>query len=171
VPGGAAYGASDGPLDSQGRPVSGWWLRFAAFVIDSLILGVPYGVVLGLSLDRHSTISTTRITASIVVVGLVFSVIYIAYFALLNGSERGQTVGQMVCGIAVRDEATGGSIGRQRAAVRILALEPGFALLWLPVLNRLAGLYTIVAALSPLWDGRRQGFHDKAAHTFVVKVR
>ena len=74
-------------------------------------------------------------------------------------------------GIAVRDEATGGAIGPQRAAVRILVLEPGAILSWIPVLGLLAGLYSIVAGLSPLWDSRKQGFHDKAAHTFVIKVR
>jgi hypothetical protein len=28
-----------------------------------------------------------------------------------------------------------------------------------------------VAAFSPLWDQRRQGFHDKVAHSNVIKIR
>ena len=100
-----------------------------------------------------------------------FTVVDIAYFAYLNGSANGQTLGQMVFGIAVRDQMSGGAIGPQRAALRILVLEPGFILSWIPVLGTIAGLYTIVAGLSPLWDSRKQGFHDKAAHTVVIKAR
>jgi hypothetical protein len=77
----------------------------------------------------------------------------------------------MALGISVRDEAMGGAIGPQRAGIRILVLYPEILLSWLPVIGALAGVYTIVAALSPLWDDRRQGFHDKVAHTDVITVR
>ena len=50
-------------------------------------------------------------------------------------------------------------------------LYPGIVLAWIPIIASLAGLYTIVAGLSPLWDRRRQGFHDKVAHTDVIRVR
>ena len=109
--------------------------------------------------------------AGVVVIGLLFAVIDLGYFAILNGSEKGQTVGQMALGITVRDEATGGAIGPQRAGTRILILEPGIVIGWLPIAGFLAGIYTLVAGLSPLWDSRRQGFHDKVAHTDVIKVR
>jgi len=109
--------------------------------------------------------------AGLIVVGIVFAVIDIGYFALLNGSEKGQTVGQMALGIAVRDEATGGAIEPALAGLRIIVLAPEMVLGWIPVLGALANLYTIVAGLSPLWDSRRQGFHDKVAHTDVIKVR
>ena len=77
----------------------------------------------------------------------------------------------MALGIAVRDEATGGAIGPQRAGLRIIVLYPGILVGWVPILGSLAGLYSIVAGLSPSWDSRRQGFHDKAAHTDVIRVR
>jgi uncharacterized RDD family membrane protein YckC len=50
-------------------------------------------------------------------------------------------------------------------------LDPGLLVSWIPVIGLIAGLYTVVAALSPLWDDRRQGFHDKVAKTDVIKVR
>jgi hypothetical protein len=77
----------------------------------------------------------------------------------------------MMLGIAVRDSASGDAIGPQRAGLRILVLYPGLLLSWLPVIGAVLGVYTLVAALSPLWDRRRQGFHDKVAHTDVIKVR
>ncbi len=49
--------------------------------------------------------------AGVVIISLIFTVVDIAYFAYLNGSERGQTLGQMMLGIAVRDETSGGAIG------------------------------------------------------------
>ena len=110
--------------------------------------------------------------ASLIVIGIIFAVVDIAYFAILNGSEKGQTVGQMMLGIAVRDEASGWRDRvAERAGLRIIVLYPEVLVGWIPILGAIAGLYTIVAALSPLWDSRRQGFHDKVAHTDVIKVR
>jgi hypothetical protein len=77
----------------------------------------------------------------------------------------------MALGIAVRDELNGGSIGPPRAALRILVLDPGLVLGWIPIAGVVAGLWTLVAGLSPLWDDRRHGFHDKVAHSDVIKVR
>jgi uncharacterized RDD family membrane protein YckC len=161
------------PVDNQGRPLSGWWLRFGAIFVDGLILGIPRAILTAVFVknSNNSLYGTGHFVAGVIIIGLIFTVIDIAYFAYLNGGERGQTFGQMAFGIAVRDEATGGPIGAQRGALRILVLEPGFILGFLPVLGILANLYTVVAALSPLWDTRKQGFHDKAAHTFVIKVR
>ncbi len=172
VPGGYAYGV-EGPTDNQGRPLSGWWLRFLAIFIDSLILGIPKGILTAIFVSHanNSLYGTGHFVAGVIVIGIIFVVIDVVYFALLNGSERGQTVGMMAAGITVRDEATGGAIDPQRAGLRILVLAPGIIIGWIPVLGLLASLYTIVAGLSPLWDNRRQGFHDKAAHTFVIKVR
>jgi uncharacterized RDD family membrane protein YckC len=172
APYGYGYGPA-GPVDNQGRPLSGWWLRFGAIFIDGLILGIPRSILIA-AIVRHSNnslVGSTHLVAGVVIISIIFTVVDIAYFAFLNGSERGQTLGQMMLGIAVRDEASGGAIGPQRAAIRILVLEPGAILSWIPVLGLLAALYSIVAGLSPLWDSRKQGFHDKVAHTFVIKVR
>jgi uncharacterized RDD family membrane protein YckC len=162
------------PTDRFGRPLAGWWQRFAAILLDGIILGILKliisAIVIGANASHGGLFSTHWRTSSIIL-GIIFAIIDIAYFALLNGSERGQTVGQMALGIAVRDEPGGGAIDPQRAAIRILVLEPGLLLSWIPVIDGIAALWTLVAGLSPLWDGRRQGFHDKVARTNVVKVR
>lgn len=173
-PAGAPYGYVTGPVDSQGRPLAEWWQRAVAIIIDGIILFVPKAIIIAAAFS--STISgggfyTTGFGISVILIGLVFTAIDIAYFAILNGSEKGQTVGQMALGITVRDESNGGAIGLQRAGLRILVLEPGILLNWIPIIGFIASLYTLVAALSPLWDDRRQGFHDKVAKTYVIKVR
>jgi uncharacterized RDD family membrane protein YckC len=168
-----AYGYPVGPVDRYGRPLAEWWQRLVAIIVDAFILGVPKGIITAIFVQTAVSggLYQSRWIASLVVIGIIFAIIDIAYFALLNGSEKGQTVGQMMLGIAVRDEASGGAIGPQRAGVRIVVLYPEILVAWIPILGALADIYTLVAALSPLWDSRRQGFHDKVARTDVIKVR
>lgn len=166
------YGYALVPVDRFGRPLAEWWQRLVAFIIDSLILGIPRIVVISIVVGTSgSTFFSTSLLAGVVATGIAFAAIGVAYFALLNGSERGQTVGQMALGIAVRDEVSGGSIGPSRGALRILVLDPGIATSWITLVGLLAGVWTIVAGLSPLWDDRRRGIHDKVAHTDVIKAR
>ncbi|HEY5096889.1 MAG TPA: RDD family protein [Acidimicrobiales bacterium] len=161
------------PVDRLGRPLAAWWQRLLGILIDFVILGIPKAIVTRavVSTTTGNSIFAVHWAVDVIIVGIVFAVIDLTYFGLLNGGDKGQTVGQMALGITVRDEATGGPIGIQRAGLRILVLYPVVLLAWIPVLGSLAGLYSIVAALSPLWDRRRQGFHDKVAHTDVIRVR
>lgn len=173
-PPGAPYGYVAVPLDRFGRPLAAWWQRLLAIILDSLILSIPKGFIFAIAFGSSVAgggFTTGTWGVSVLVLGMVFAVIDLAYFALLNGSEKGQTVGQMALGITVRDEFNGGALGTQRAGLRILVLYPGILLGWVPILGAIAGIYTLVAGLSPLWDSRRQGFHDKVAHTDVIKVR
>ena len=171
-PPGAPYGYVAVPMDRFGRPLAAWWQRLLAIMLDFAILFVPRAIVTGIVIGSSSGgILTASWRVSVVLVGVLFAVIGVAYFALLNGGTRGQTVGQMALGIAVRDEASGGAVGTPRAALRIIVLDPNVAIGWIPVLGSIAAFYSLVAAISPLWDSRRQGFHDKVARTDVVKVR
>jgi uncharacterized RDD family membrane protein YckC len=171
---GPAYGYVAVPVDRFGRPLAAWWQRLVAIILDLLILGVPKSILTAIFVTTGGAgggVFSSSWRGGVIVLGIIFALIDLAYFALLNGSEQGQTVGQMALGIAVRDQASGGAIDPQRAGLRILVLYPGIVLGWLPVVGGLLGIYTLVAALSPLWDRGRQGFHDKVAHTNVVKVR
>jgi uncharacterized RDD family membrane protein YckC len=86
----------------------------------------------------------------------------LAYFAFLDGSRRGQTVGKMALGIAVRDVRTGAPVGAGRALVRrFLFFLTYLGFVFLFVLN----------ALWPLWDPRRQALHDKPVSSCVVDIR
>jgi uncharacterized RDD family membrane protein YckC len=135
-----------------------------------LILGIPKSIIAAIAIGSSGTY-TARLGVGLVVLGIIFAVIDLVYFALLNGSAKGQTVGQMALGIAVRDTDTGDAIDPQRAGMRIFVLIPYIFLDWIPILSAIAGIYTIVAGLSPLWDSNRQGFHDKATRTNVIRVR
>ena len=124
-----------------------WWRRFAALVIDSAVLWIPTMLVTR-SLDRPLGIA-------------IWAVVGFTYFTVLNGGQKGQTVGKMVWNIRVRDAATGGPLGPAKAARRyvvpLLALIPILGLvLW------------VTDGLWPLWDQRRQALHDKLAGSAVV---
>ncbi|MCL4445404.1 MAG: RDD family protein [Actinobacteria bacterium] len=178
-----------GPTSLHGQPLAEWWQRFLAILIDYVILLVPEMIieaaivgsaissafVAGNSSSNNFNFLSTGFDVTAIVAALVIAVIDIGYFALLNGGAKGQTVGQMALGISVRDQATGGPIGPQRAALRIVVLLPNIVLTAIPVIGPILGsialLWVLIAALSPLWDSRREGFHDKVAKTDVIKVR
>jgi uncharacterized RDD family membrane protein YckC len=63
----------------------------------------------------------------------------------------------MLYGIAVRDDLDGGQVRVGRAALRSV------------ILIVLFGFF--IDSVWPLWDPKRQSFHDKAARTVVVDVR
>ena len=85
--------------EADGVPMAEWWRRFAALVIDTAILWIPLGF-LTRSMDMRPL---HRLHLSVAV--------GVTYFALLNGSRKGQTLGKMVWGVQVRDAATGGPLG------------------------------------------------------------
>ena len=107
--------------------------------------------------------STTSTAAGAVIIGyLAFPAIWFAYFVFFTGRGEGQTLGKMAMGIGVREEGGNGSpIGYGKAAAR-------YGMIFL------MGIISIILwidYLSPLWDPRRQAWHDKVAKTSVVALR
>ena len=136
----------------MGRPLATWGQRLGALVIDELfIFIVTFCAVFTLGLRR---------TFAGAVVSLVMAG---AYYAVLNGSELGQTFGKRAMRIQVRDASGDGeTIGVQRAAMRyvtvgLFRVVPFF------------GFFTLLDGLWPLWDRRRQALHDKIAGSVVVR--
>ena len=79
----------------------------------------------------------------------------IAYWVVLIGNERGQTVGMMALNIRVVDTGTGGPIGYGRSFLRLL-------MMWIGSIPLYLGWFWM------LWDPQKQTWHDKVANTFVV---
>ena len=159
-----------GPTDALGRPLAAWWQRVLAIIIDGFVTAVPGGIVFAIIVGASTTTTTDafgntmtlRASGGALAAGyLVVLLVILVYFGLLDGSQRGQTVGKMALGIATRDRA-GGPVGFWRAFARRLLYQILFLVLFVP------GLLNV---LSPLWDARRQAWHDKAVGTVVVKVR
>jgi len=114
-------------------------LRFAASLIDGILVG-------GISLVLQS------INPVLYVLGLIGG---IAYYTVLEGGPKGQTLGKMAVGIRVFDLAQGGPIGYGRAFIRYI--------------GRIASTIPIfLGYFWMLWDKEKQTWHDKFAGSVVV---
>ena len=140
-------------VDAFGRPLAGWGQRLGALVIDELFIFI-------VTFCAVYTLGVRRSLAG----GMISLAMAGAYYAVLNGSEMGQTFGKRAMGIQVRDASgSGGTIGARRAALRyvtvgLFRIVPFF------------GLFTLLDGLWPRWDPRRQALHDKIAGSVVVRV-
>jgi uncharacterized RDD family membrane protein YckC len=151
-------------------PLAPWWKRLIAILLDAAIIGTVFLLFFAIigALSSHSTDSTTSSTSSANVAAGVVALIVLAalpnllYAGIMNGSRRGQTLGKMAMGIAVRDARTGGKIGTWRGIGRYAITIVFDVLFVIPYL---------LDSLAPLWDGRRQAWHDRVVHSVVVDVR
>lgn len=163
------YGAPSAEPGRGGRNVvvgapTDWWRRLVAIILDGLILSVPNGILgylFGIETTRTDPV-TDKVSlqlgglAALTLLALIVDVIY---SGLLEGSSHGQSIGKMAMRIQVRDAETLGPIGFARAASRRFIYQVLFLPLAVP---------GIINGLSPLWDPRRQAWHDKVQNTLVV---
>jgi uncharacterized RDD family membrane protein YckC len=131
------------PTAMQGAsgPRANFGQRLAAYLIDVIILAIPYGIFFAI-FDQ-------------VVAYLIGLVLGIAYFSYFEGSTSGQTVGKKVLGIRVIDFNTGGPIGFGRALIRYIA-------------RIVSSLPCLLGYFWMLWDREKQTWHDKLGSTVVV---
>jgi len=120
---------------------AGFWRRFAAAVIDALVVGVVE-VILRLVLDSAG-----------IALSVVFSFGYYTYFH----GRTGQTPGDAALGIRVVDIDTGEVIGYGRAFGRVLV-------------SIVSGLVIAIGYLWMIWDKHKQTWHDKAVSSLPVRV-
>jgi uncharacterized RDD family membrane protein YckC len=126
-----------------GRDLAGFWSRFGAFIIDSILIGIVATV---LALLLTGGVSTVAVNGMALIVGG-------AYFTI--GFGMGVTLGAMVFGLRIVKKDGG---------------EPGFgsgALRW--VVSILSAIPIYLGYFWAIWDPDKQTWQDKAAGTYVVK--
>jgi len=160
------------PGPAPGLLYAGFWIRFLAYFVDSLILAVPlFGIGAAIAIPSigtvHCTVVQTQfgqnvtctglggITAAWTVLGLAWLVVSAVYFVVC-WTRWGHSLGQRLCGLRVVDAANGERISTGRAIGRYVGILVSSWVLYI-------GL--IWAAFDP----RKQGWHDKMASTFVVR--
>jgi uncharacterized RDD family membrane protein YckC len=161
-------------LASFGAPLARWWQRVGSMVLDILIVGVPLLIVNAVVTSAFGTVRTVKLFNGTyatertiqgpahVVILIVTAAIVGLYFAVLNGTRTGQTIGNRAPDIAVRDVATGQVIGFKRALLRWFIRFVLYSALLLPGL---------LNDLFPLWDSRNQTIADKAARSVVIRLK
>jgi uncharacterized RDD family membrane protein YckC len=128
VPGGAS-----GPRANFGQ-------RLVAMIIDIVIVGIPAGIL----------------EYALKGVGYALAIaLGIAYYAWLEGSPSGQTVGKRVMNIRVYDLRVGGPIGTGRAIGRYFA-------------RIISAIPCLLGYFWMLWDKEKQCWHDKLVGSVVV---
>jgi uncharacterized RDD family membrane protein YckC len=157
-----AYGPAPAELS-----YSPWWKRVVATLIDCAVIWIPLSILSGVVFAASSTKDavtgeTTLNNVGAIVVWLLSVVGSWTYYVLMEGGPGGATVGKLAMGIQVRTASTAEPIGYARAFGRRVMAVVFWVLLFLP------GLLDL---LWPLWDGRRQTWHDKVLGTVVVDKR
>jgi len=123
-------------------PRAGFWARFAASLIDGIIISIPYAIV--------------AVAISNVALGYaVYLLVGIAYFTYFEGGPTGQTLGKKALSIRVIDLAAGGAIGPTRAFIRYIG-------------RIVSSIPLLLGYFWMLWDGEKQTWHDKMAGAVVV---
>ena len=159
---------------------AGFWARFAAFIIDSIVVGlfgIPAYIALvtgptrveACSLDSSGEIDfdgtvknglcevpTSTTWAIVAVLSIAALVGALFYFAKTEG-RTGQTLGALALGIKVVDTGTGQPIGGGRAIGRYFA-------------RILSAIPCYLGYLWMLWDPDKQTWHDKIVNAYVVKT-
>ena len=138
--------------------------RLGARILDWILVGVAIGILAVIGIVG-ALASGDEATFIMVVFGLAFSVVVITLlYEMTMIALRGQTVGKMMVGVKVVRAADGDLPGWGKSIGRWLILvAPGM----IPVGGL---LLTLLVYLSPTFDDRRQGWHDKAVATVVVKA-
>jgi uncharacterized RDD family membrane protein YckC len=163
-PGYGTYGYSpvSGPVTAFGRTASQWWKRAVALIIDTIVLTVPLSLISGLLGGLETTTVDGEARVEMKGPGFIITIVVVVlYYAILNGGAKGQTVGKMLMRIQVRDIDTGGAIGFGRGLGRQLILYVFAIACVIPLL---------LDYLSPLWDQKRQAWHDKLVRSVVVDL-
>lgn len=132
---------------------AGFWLRFGAGVLDGIFLFLLLFFLNSVLSQYICDLSTSLI--SMVGAGLISFLIKLAYHVSF-WVWRGQTPGKMIMGIKVirRDSSP---LDGVHAVKRFLS----YILSALPV---------FLGFIAIAFDNKKQGFHDKIADTYVVKL-
>ncbi|TCJ14509.1 RDD family protein [Flaviaesturariibacter flavus] len=120
----------------------GFWERFAAAIIDGIVMGV---------INKVIQLAIGEIEGA--VAGILVNCLY---FALMESSERGATLGKMALGLRVTD-MNGGRITFMQGLGRYFG-------------KILSSIILFIGYLMMVWDDRKQTLHDKMAGTLVVKA-
>jgi len=157
------------PQYTGGQTYAGFWIRLVARLLDSLIVGIPLSIVLGILLlaggglaaGTNNSDQNTQNAAAAVFSG-IFIVFYLIAIAVSIGywvyfwGTTGSTFGMRVLRLRVVDANTGGPIGIPRALVR-----------WLMTIVNSWACY--IGWIWVAFDPRKQGWHDKVANSVVLQ--
>ncbi|MFI5000404.1 MAG: RDD family protein [Reyranellales bacterium] len=132
----------------------GFWIRVVAYLIDAILLSIAGGI---LGAATGMNLFATDMEHYHYETNLISLAVAWLYFALLESSERGATVGKMAVGLRVVTEQ-GERLSFLNATGRYFAKFISAVIL---------GIGFIMVAFTD----RKRGLHDMIAATLVIKTR
>lgn len=137
---------------------AGFWLRFLAYLIDTIIVGAV-GTVLVLTAAFPLTLTVGSLSPAQLVYGMfIIAFIFLGqwlYYALMESSRYQATVGKIALKLKVVDYS-GERLTFWRATGRFFAKFLSMIILY-------------IGFLMIGWTEKKQGLHDMIAETYVVK--
>ena len=146
------------------RRYAGFWIRFAAVLVDGLLLSIvfliiriPFGVALFTpTLDRNPGALAAFVGTSLIIT--LLSYVVAACYEIFFLSTRGATIGKILCGLKVI-RADGAPLSTGLATGRY------FAARWL-------NLFTLgIGYLMAAFDDQKRALHDRICETRVIYSR
>ena len=161
APAAAMAMAQAGPVLGGEVVMAGFWKRVAAYLIDSMVVGVIGGIIgmmLGMLIIPLAAIGgdggAVALIGAQIAIQLISIAIYAAYYAFFHSSSSQATLGKMAVGIkVVRTDGT--RISLLRGIGRYFA-------------SLLSGLILGIGFLMAAFTERKQGLHDILCDTLVV---
>lgn len=142
---------------------AGFWRRFLALFIDSLILSLVPSVVFSNSPFKFSSDEPFMVFNMIPLYysfnlfgGIASFILNLIYYAALESSKYQATLGKMAMGIKVID-TDGNRLTSQKAIVRY-------------VCKIISAVILFIGYIMAAFDSKKQALHDKIADTYVVKI-
>ncbi len=141
----------------------GFWIRFAAFLIDSLwamvLIALLAALVLGQPDIDMETVFQDPVATLVLLSGrLLFDLVAVAIVIVAFWIARSATPGKMLFSAVIADAKTLGKPSKAQLIVRYLGY-------YLSILGLMLGFLWIA------FDERKQGWHDKLAGTVVIRTR
>ena len=128
---------------------AGFGIRFAALIIDAVVLGVIVAIL--------SLVNITSMTDQSASGTIIQTLISFAYYIIFTATT-GQTLGKMALGIMVVD-ANGGKLTIGKVILR-------------ETVGKFVSFVTLfIGFIIVRFDAKNQGFHDKIASSYVIKCR
>lgn len=160
---------------SPGCIMAGFWRRFFAFALDSILLGIIGSILGALFFDAF-----TRMGAMARIVGFLVATIYFALFDSSIG--KGRSIGKRLLRLKLVD-AQGEALALEEAILRFVILAVPYFLNGLPLpVSRTSEAVGVLLSLvvfgvggTNLYllifnRGTRQGLHDMVVKSYVIMV-
>lgn len=135
--GGWAQQTSAGP--APGVTFGGFWIRFVAYVIDAVLIGIVAGVA-------------ASISPSLIYVVYLGALLYLA----LCWGLLGQTIGMMPFGLKIVRNADGGKLTWGNVILRLIG--------WV-----VSAVVLDLGFIWAAFDSRKRGWHDMIGGTVVIR--